>query len=455
MPPAALLARLEQRLPVLTGGVRDLPSRQRTLRDTIAWSHELLDECEQTLFTRLAVFPASFTLEAAETICAADLDTLSSLVDASLVRQAEGRFGMLETVREYAGGCLQASGERDQIRRRHLIFFLALAEEAKNELEAERRSSTWLERLELEHDNCRAGLDSARELGERRLELRLASALSHFWDHRGHFEEGRKRITDALARDSDAPADLRGHALTYSAWMTLREGDFKTSRALAEEAAAAYEATGDMRGVAKSLNLLGVLSTQEGDFEEAKALLKKSQSIYERLGDDFGIHVSMDELARTALDQGDFDGARRQFEAALAHFRTNEHERRTANTLSDLAFAVLGQAGYGEARVMFEESLRWCSEFGWMSTVAFDLVGLAAVFTEANDLERAARLLGQVERLVEEIHLQLGQYARVIRERTQGELQSRLDPARFATCFEEGRSTTLKDIVSLELSDVD
>ena len=103
---------------------------------------------------------------------------------------------------------------------------------------------------------------------------------------------------------------------------------------------------------------------------------------------------------------------------------------------------------------MFEESLRWCSEFGWKSTVAFDLVGLAAVFTGANDLDRAARLLGQVERLVEEIHLQL-QYARVIRERTQRELQSRLDPARFATCFEEGRSTALQDVVSLALSDVD
>ncbi len=456
LPPAALLARLEQRLPILTGGVRDLPGRQRTLQDTIAWSYELLDESERTLFSRLAVFPASFTLEAAETICNADLDTLGSLVDTSLVIQAEGRFAMLETIREYAGGCLQISGERDRIRRRHLDFFLALAEEGKTELEVEHQWSTgFVERLELEHDNCRAGLDSARELGERRLELRLASALGRFWDMWGYFAEGRKRITDALARDPEAPANLRGHAPWYSALLTLRQGDLKTGRALVEEAAAGYGATGDMSGIAKCLILLGVVSMGEGEFEEAKAVLEKSQSIYEGLGDELGIHISMDELARVALEQHDFDEARRQFEATLAYFRTREYEQRTANTLSDLGFAVLGQASDGEARAMFEDSLLWCSQFGWKSNVALDLVGLAAVFTEANDLERAARLLGQVERLVEETHLQLTHYAAVIRERTQREIRSRLDPARFAACFDGGRSAALEDIVSLALSDVD
>jgi tetratricopeptide (TPR) repeat protein len=193
----------------------------------------------------------------------------------------------------------------------------------------------------------------------------------------------------------------------------------------------------------------------EGEFGTAKALLEKSQSIYERLGDELGIHVSMDELARVALEQGDFDEARRQFEAALAYFRTNEYEQRVANTLADLGVAALGQADYEEARVVFEESLRKCSELGWKSNIAADLVGLAAVFTEATDLERAARLLGQVESLVEEIHLQLARYTRMVRDRTQRELESLLDPRRFAARFEEGRSTPLEDIVSLALSDVD
>jgi predicted ATPase/DNA-binding SARP family transcriptional activator len=455
LPPTVLLVRLEPRLPVLTGGVRDLPSRQRTLADTIAWSYELLDESEQALLSRLAVFPASFTLEAAEAICDADLDTLSTLVDASLVRRLGGRFGMLETIREYAAGCLRVSGEWDQMRRGHLDFFLALAEEADSELELDRQSWIWVDRLGLEHENCRAGLDSARELGEGRLQLRLASALGRFWWIRSHFEEGRKRITEALARDPEAPAGLRGHALTFSALMTLYQGDFRIARALVDEAIAGYEATGDMRGVAWSLILSGVASTGLGEFEEARALLERSQSIYDRLGDELGSHLAMEELARVALEQGDFCEARRQFETALAYFRTEKHERRIANTLSDLGFAVLGQAGYEEARVVFEESLRQCSASGWKSNVAFDFVGLAAVSTEANDLERAARLLGQVASLVDEMHQQPPRYATLIRDRTEREVESRLDPARFAVCFEEGRSMSLEDVVSLALSDVD
>lgn len=451
--PPALLARLDERLPVLTGGARDLPRRQRTLRDTIAWSYELLDESERKLFSRLAVFPTSFTLEAAETICEADLDTLTSLVEKSLARQAEGRFRMLETIREYAGECLQISGELDQIRRRHLDFFLALAEEANTDLELERRSSTWLELLEVEHDNCRAGLEAARKLGERRIELRLASALCPFWEGRSHFDEGRKRIAEALAGDPDAPLSLRGGALRYSALMAHKQGDFKTARALVEESAADQQATGDTRGLARSLNLLGVVSAGEGDFERAKALYDQSQSIREQLGDTVGIQSSMHNLGLVALDQGDFDEARRQLEAAVAFARKNELARQVANSLTDLGFAHLGQARHEEARVVFEEALRQCSELGWKENMAYVLIGLAAVSTEADDLERAARLLGQVGSLGEEIHLKPEQYARTTRDRTRQELESRLDPAPFAACFEEGRSTPFEDAVSLALSD--
>ena len=231
--PTALLARLEERLPVLTGGARDLPARQRTLRDTIAWSYELLDESEQQLFSRLAVFPASFTLEAAEAICEADLDTLTSLVEKSLLRQGEGRFWMLETIREFAAERLAGGGELDETRRRHMEFFLALAEEAQGELDEDRGWVVWLGRIELEHDNCRAALESARELGERRLELRLAAALSIFWESRTHFDEGRRRVAEALAGDPDAPIALRGYALNCSAMMAHKQGDFQTARALA------------------------------------------------------------------------------------------------------------------------------------------------------------------------------------------------------------------------------
>jgi predicted ATPase/class 3 adenylate cyclase len=451
--PSALLQRLERRLPVLTGGARDLPDRQRTLRDTIAWSYELLEESEQRLFSRLAVFPASFTLEAAETICEADLDTLTSLVEKSLARHADGRFRMLETIREYARECFEASGELDQIRRRHLEYFVALAE--KTDLELARRSSTQLELLELEHDNFRAGLEAARELGEHRLELRLVSALCGFWDARSHLEEGRTRIAEALASNPDAPIDLRAEALRAAALMARKQGDFKAARALSEEAAAGHEASGDMLGLANALNLLGVVSAGEGDLERAKALHNQSHSIRERLGDAAGIHSSMHNMGLVALDEGDFGEARRQLGAAVAFAQENGLELQVVNSFTDLGFAVLGEARHEEARVVFDEALRRCSELSWKENLVYALIGFAAVSTEANDLERAARLLGQVESLGEEIHLRPERYASTVRDQTRRELEARLDSARLAACFEEGRSTPFEDAISLALTDSD
>ncbi len=453
--PPALLARLEERLPVLTGGARDLPERQRTLRDTIAWSYELLDESEQQLFSRLSVFPSSFTLEAAEGICEADLDTITSLVEKSLARQAEDRFRMLETIREYAGECLQASGELEQTRRRHLDFFLALAEAASTDLEQDRQSATWLELLELERDNCRVGLESARELGEPRLELRLAAALCVFWESRSHFDEGRKRISEALARDPDAPASLRGGASRYSALMAYKQGDRKAARALLEEAAADHEASDDMRGLAHSLNLFGVVAMGERDFERARALCERARSIRKQLGDKTGTQSSMHNVALVRLNQGAFDEARREIEAALAFAQEHELKRLAANSLTDLGFAVLGQARHEEARIVFREALRQDIELGQKENVAYALIGLAALSTEAGDLELAARLLGQVESLGDEIHMQVEPYAGMVRVRTQQTLESRIGLARFAACFEEGRSMPFDDAVSLALPDVD
>jgi tetratricopeptide (TPR) repeat protein len=362
---------------------------------------------------------------------------------------------MLETIREFAAERFEVGGDQDQIRRRHLDFFLALAEEAYDDLEQDRRSSYWLELIELEHDNCRASFEAARELGERRLQLRLASALSLFWSQRSHLDEGRRRIAEALACDPDAPVSVRGNAMRWSALMARKQGDFKTARALAQEAAAAQRAAGDVRGLAHSLNLLGMVAVGEGDYERAKALYDESLSIREQQGDEIGVHDTMHNLGLVALEQGDFREARRLLEAALALGRTSQSERSVANSLTDLGFAVLGQAQHEEARAVFEESLRQCVELGWKEAIAYTLVGLAAVSTETEDLERAARILSQAESLGEEIHLQLEKYAEVTRERTEQELQSRLGDSRFASCRTEGRSMPLEEAVALALADVD
>jgi predicted ATPase/class 3 adenylate cyclase len=453
--PGKLLERLEQRLTVLTGGARDLPDRQRTLRDTIAWSYELLDEAGQELFSRLAVFLASFTLEAAEAICEANLDTLGSLVEKNLVRRAEDRFTMLETIREYAIERLEVSGELDRLCRRHFDFFLALAEEAGKDLDRDQRTTMWFERLELEHDNCRAALQWARELDEPRLELRLAAALSSFWHARSYLDEGRSRVAEALARDPVAPADLRGRALRWAAMMAHKQGDPDAARALAHEAAAGSRAAGYTRGLANALNVLGLIAASERKHREARALYEESKSIREAVGNEFDLQTSLHNLGLVALDEGDYDEARRQLEAGRVLARKNNQEGHVANGLCDLGFVALAQSRLEEAHGRFEESLRMCVELGWKENVDYCLVGLASVSAAAEKLERAARLLGAADALGEEIHLKLEPYAESTRARTAHELASRLGPDRFAAWVAEGRSLSFSEAVSLALADAE
>jgi predicted ATPase/class 3 adenylate cyclase len=454
--PAQIAERLDRSLELLTAGSRDTPERQRTLRATIEWSYDLLDEKEKELFASLAVFAGSFELEAAENVCKADLDTLASLVDKSLLRQTEeGRFFMLETIREFAGECLEAGGQLDRIRRSHFDFFLALAEEARDDLEFDQRATVWLKRLELEHDNLRAALQWALDLDEARLELRLAAALSRFWHARSNLDEGRSRVAGALARDPEAPAEVRGHALRWAAMMAHKQGDLNGARALAEEAAAGYRAAGHVRGLANAINMLGVVAAGERKHEEARALYEESKSMREDLGDEFELLSSFHNLGLLALDQGDHDEARKQLEAALALGRKNNQEGAVANSLCDLGFVALGQSLHDEAQALFEESVRMCVELGWKENVDYGLVGLACVSAAGNRLEHAAKLVGAADALGEEIHFRLEPYAESMRVRTTRELDSRLGHDRFATCLAEGRSLSFSEAVSLALADVD
>ena len=260
LPPEAILARLDQRLRLLIGGARDLPARQQTLRRTIDWSYDLLDTAEQKLFRRLAVFAGGRTLAAIAAVCNAEgdmafdaLDGVASLVDKSLLRKQDGvggepRFVLLETIHEYASEKLQESGETEELRLRHALYFLALAEEAEPELGGARRA-VWLDRLEEEHDNLRAALAWSRsqvsgEDAARRLAtgLRLGGALLGFWDSRGHFTEGRAHLAPLLARSAtSAPTAARAKALITVGRLAWDQGDLTEARSLHEESLAIYE----------------------------------------------------------------------------------------------------------------------------------------------------------------------------------------------------------------------
>jgi predicted ATPase/class 3 adenylate cyclase len=450
--PDALLERLDRRLPVLTGGPRDVPDRQRTLRNTIAWSYELLDESEQRLFSRLAVFAGGFTLRAAERVCDADLDTLASLVEKSLVRQGEDRFRMLETIREFALERLEESGELERIRRRHLDFFLEFAGNEKSEVD--REAAEWLECLEVEHDNFRTALEFARGLDDPRLELRLASSLADFWEHQGHLAEGLERLREALGSDPDGPADIREPALQWGSMIALKKGDFETARQLAEEKKRQAAALGDEAGVGSSIQLLGNLATAEGRYDEARALLEQSKSIRKRLGDELGLQSSQHNLGLLEMDQGDYGRARQELQSALAISEKHGLQRARANNLCDLAFAELGD-GSGNAPSRFRDALSACAQLRWRENIAYCLVGCGAVAIAGGNLEQAGHFLGQADRLCDDLPLRLEMYAQAVGDEVEQDLRSRLGEDRLEALRAEGRLLSMEDAVSEALLALD
>jgi predicted ATPase len=287
--PQALLERLERRLPLLTGGPRDLPERQRTLRGAIEWSHDLLEPDEQRLFARLAVFRGGWTLEAAEAVAGPDLgseviDGLGSLVDRSLIRQeqsrqGEVRFRMLETIHEFAAERLAASREEQEIRRRHAEHVRDLAEEAEPHLRGQGQA-LWLKRLEREHDNVRAALDWAEAASESETALRAAAAIWRFWQLRGHLAEARTRLERVLALpEAKARTALRARALSALGGIAYWLNDYGVIGPMYEEAVDIARETGDRRLLSRALfDLSFVPLVTNQDFDRQGELLQEALS---------------------------------------------------------------------------------------------------------------------------------------------------------------------------------
>jgi len=286
--PQALLERMERRLPLLTGGPRDLPERQRTLRGAIEWSHDLLEPEERRLFARLAAFRGGWTLEAAEEVAgrglASDLiDGLGSLVDQSLVRQeqsrqGEVRFRMLETIHEFAAERLADSGEENEFRRRHAEHVRDLAEEAELHLMGEGQAR-WLDRLEREHDNVRAALDWAEDSGEAEIAMRTAGAIWRFWQQRGHLAEGRGRLERILALPAARVRGIaRARALGALGGLAYWQNDYEVIGPVYQEAVEIAREAGDQRVLARALFDLSFvpLVTNQPDFDRERELLQEA-----------------------------------------------------------------------------------------------------------------------------------------------------------------------------------
>jgi predicted ATPase/class 3 adenylate cyclase/Tfp pilus assembly protein PilF len=408
LPPKAMLQRVTSRLKLLTGGARDLPERQRTLRATIEWSHALLDEGEQLLFARLAVFSGGRTLEAIEAICDAQgdlpvdtFDGISSLVDKSLIRQEEGpngepRFVMLETVHEFAREKLAESAEAEEIKRAHAEYFLTLAEEAYPALKGLDQLE-WLERLEAEHDNMRVALSWALERKEAELTLRLGGALWWFWSMRSYYSEGRRWLEEALAIEGRGSPESRAMALAGEGALALDQGDLERVQEACEEGLEllAHEARESSEAKLFLLTNLGWVAWQREDYRRATQLYEESLALSREMRDTWWIASSLFGLALVSHSQGDSERATELYEESIDLVREQGDRHRLASCLNNLAMVVYVQGDLGRAAQLTEESVALLRELGAGGFVALGLCNLGWIALLQDDLDKAAELYGE------------------------------------------------------------
>jgi predicted ATPase len=400
LPPQALLARLGQRLVVLTGGAKDVPARQLTLRNTIEWSHQLLDAQEQQLFRRLSAFVGGCTLEAIEAVCAAFgdeaepvFDAVASLIDKSLLQQTgqedeEPRFVMLETIREFGLEALATSGELEAIREAHALCYLALAEQAEPHLKGAEQGQ-WFARLEQEHDNLRTALTwllevaargTGKEEGKQQAEraLRLCIALFWFWYTR-QASEGGIFLEQALALGEGVASLMRARAFDAAAELAWSVGgDNNRAEAWSRESLELFRELGDRHGIATHLNMLSAVVWTRSQFAVARSQLEEAEALFKEVGDTWNRGGCLTQLARIATAQGDYARARALLEESLALYRALGDQVRIGWVLflqAEMLFLSGGNPA--EAQILAEQSLALLREISenWMTFYALRLLG--------------------------------------------------------------------------------
>jgi predicted ATPase len=429
-----ILGRLEERLPLLTGGARDLPERQRTLRTTIEWSYELLDEPERQLFGRLGIFRGGSTLEAAEAVAEADVDTLQSLVDKSLLRHTRERYWMLETIREFATERVD-----DETRRRHAEYFTALAEEAFPHLLAD--PGDWLDRLEREHNNLRAALDWLQQAGETQLSLRLAGALQRFWFQKGHLAEGLRRLETALAAD-ESPTAARATALDGAAMLAVYEVDAVKGASRAEEALALHEALGDEWGSAVALQLLGQARAEQREFGRARAIFEECVQRFRSVGDEHYTLLAQYALSWIYTETGELERAKELVEETLGEARAAGNKRMTALSLRGLSLHARLEGRFEEALGMLHEAYALYKTVGDRSFVGDLLARRAHVLAAAGKPIEGARVLSKSDAVTREMALRRRESYQRRYEETVAAIRSELDDDAFARAWEDGQALT-------------
>jgi predicted ATPase/class 3 adenylate cyclase len=491
--PSQLLERLASRLDLLKGG-RDADPRQQTLRATIAWSYDLLSEEEQRLFGALSVFAGGCTLETAEEVAGADLDTLQSLLDKSLLRRTDGRFWMLETIREYAQERLEESGDGRAVRRRHGLHFCLLAHEGESRLRSAEQL-TWLDRLDREHDNLRAALEWALDEGDALAAVKLAADLGPFWSKRGHVAEARRSLDLVLDASRGSVTRGRAAALRLAGRFALDQDDPDAGRRFLEESAELSRRIGDHAGLSRTLgDLSWWAELVQGDRSHARSLADESLALARDHGDREQLAEALNARAGVALGEGDFAEARSAWEEArLLHHEVGDRGSE-ARIIGNLGWLALAAADYPTAASILEDGCRLAEELGDKpqyasanSFLGFALVHLGeqarasevimrglelhvelrrprliveclyALAGNAGaqvDGQRAVRLAGAAERLLEELHLPVLPIEVATLDRFVLPMRAELGQDVFAATWASGRAMSLDEAVEYAVEHV-
>ncbi len=401
--PEALLGRLEKQLQLLAGGARDVPERQQTMRATIAWSYDLLEEDERTAFERLSVFSGGWTLEAADEVMDGDaLDALEQLADKSLVaveeHGGEMRSRMLETIRQFAAEKLRERGEEAAVRAAHAAWVVQFAEAGVREYEGP-GAARWLAQLDREQENVRAAIEwSLGESDAPEAALRLSAAMAPFWFVRGRWGEGRSWLERALRGDR-APSVVRATALYWIGRMARAQGSYERARELVGESLALSREIGDRRGAARSLGELGLIAYLfEGDLEATESLSREALALHEAAGDEWGYAQSLGIFARIAETRGDTENLDAVLEQTLAIYRKLGDRRQVATQLYNLGNFAQRRGEYAKATELLEESLTLAREFDDRPLVARVTHFLGNVAGSQGDHARAATLRAKAAR---------------------------------------------------------
>ena len=446
----ALLERLEQRLPLLAGGSRSAPERQRTLRATIAWSHDLLAPAEQELFACLAVFAGGCTLDAAEAICGADVDAIASLVDKSLLRRTSDRYWMLETIREFASEQLDQRADANPLRDRHAAFYIELGERAHPELRA-REARTWLERLDAEHANLRAALEHLLESGDADGALRLAGAIWPYWQTRGYWTEGRRYLSAAVALGADLEPERLVNSLWGGSILAQWQGDIDEGEHLASRILEISKTAVEQEHLySVAIHLLAIVASRRGDRDQALALLEESVAIGRGGGEQWLLSIALNNLGNELMGHGEYERAAELFEESLAIGEARGDLDRRARAYNNLGWARKELGDLDRARDFYRRGLEAATEIGLIEGQLWALFGLAMVEAEIGEPRTGARLFGRMK----ELKSQLGaaneeqeddERATLVR------LEVKLGPELLASELAAGAALSLDEAIDLAL----